>query len=720
MVFKPRCDIWQHFENNAEEGIAVCKLCKQRLKNYSSYVLRRHIQKLHNANSEVWKYFDNLVGEGLAVCKQCNHRVRNNRSFNLTQHLQVSHNIIVSDIEDGFTLKKPESSQEMGNLDVNKTNSISNEDMPVSTRVLQQKVVEICNYRPPLKTYTNNRIKLNTSPSDTDNILLDIDMKEKDLTSAVWGLMLDEGVAPPIFASKNMQSLINPICNAISLQENKEFKLSETESEKMLNLALNHLKLDFASNLNWRLLSLKLDMDLNGSSKIFCLSTAFIQDDKLETRSLGIIHLKDDSQLTGDHIKEVLNKYNIDSNQIISVYCDFSKSKYYTQVENSEYLKEIAKFEQFPDISFGNKKIERYVGVTAQLCLLDIFKNPDILQTFLGCRNFVQFIGDSNNGFDEIFEQNNLNIPELDSPWKWGSTYEMIYDLQQARSLLSDIDYPKDENPEKQFEVNDDLWHFVDAFCESLKFIQKTINKFYNEEIHFGDFYAQWLKCKLLTAKLASNSNTQNNHYIAKISKELLNAIEIRSKDILNKDYYKACLFLDPRFHHTLKIETKNNAIDYLKKLWSLSKMYNPDVVNTVTHREEISSTQSFLNEEDAFLNEFLLQTVSETDTRTYEVHNNIARLKLPFKAVDTNILKFWHNLKSNEPEIYPLSAICFAIPTTQVYNKNTYSHIYKAENHLKVSSTRANLVCIRLNSSLVANCLENIGIFYETTTAAN
>ncbi|KAM7356073.1 uncharacterized protein ACRADG_001927 isoform 2-T2 [Cochliomyia hominivorax] len=550
-----------------------------------------------------------------------------------------------------------------------------------------------------------------TSSGNEDNcsekvLYIDIEITEKSLISAIWGLMLDEGITPPLFNSKNMQNLLQPICQAISQEADKEFKIDEAESERILSLAANNLRQDFISNLQWRLLSLKIDMDLNGPEKTFCVSTFYIQDGKMFNRFLGVIDFKDDDQLTDQHIKEILDKFNIDCNQIINIYCDFSKPKFYNEVKNSEYLKEIENFEYFPDIHFGDIKIERYVGVIAQLCLLDIFKNTDLFQNFLICRNFCKYVSEPSNGFNEIFEQNFFNIPELDSPWKWGSTYKMMRDLLLARNLLNDLEIPKIENIEHQFKVDDNLWLFIEAFCESLNYLQKSIIKFYNEEMHIGDFYAQWLKSKLMTTRLLTTEDKINNHYKTSILKGLLDSIETRSKDFLNKNYFQACLYMDPRFHHTLTNENKTFAVEYLKKLWNHSKVFNPDVINIATYsKDETSTSQSFNDEEDAILNEFLSKDVQQLDIRTTDVYNKIERLKLPFNPVDTDVLLFWQNLKTKEPDLYELSVICFAIPTTQIYYKSRYAHIYKRENFSKISElTRDNLVGISLNSNLLLN----------------
>jgi len=48
-------------------------------------------------------------------------------------------------------------------------------------------------------------------------------------------------------------------------------------------------------------------------------------------------------------------------------------------------------------------------------------------------------------------------------------------------------------------------------------------------------------------------------------------------------------------------------------------------------------------------------------------VYEKIETLKLPFMKSNVNVLNFWKDRKSNDPELYALSKVCFAIPPTQV-----------------------------------------------------
>ncbi|XP_065361530.1 uncharacterized protein LOC135955149 [Calliphora vicina] len=679
MALRPSSELWNYFTNIVEEGMAECKLCKQRLRNNRSYNLKLHLKKVHNNRGEINKYFDVFVQDNLAVCKTCKRRLKN-RLCNLRLHMRRSHQIEVKLPNDRPT-EQPPSPQ-----------PYDEDQIKAVLKVAKRK----------MKEQIGNDEK---RPKHR----LCIKMDKNTIIRSVIGLIVEDGVAPHVISSKNFKVLLRPMCEAISDREGKEFKMEETEIERIISSMANYVRNDFSNDLHCRLLSIKLDTDLNASQKTYCVSARFINEGVIQSHILGIIDLKSDEQLSEEHIKQVLHKFNIDSNQIVSAFWDNSKQKYNKLIKNSEYLNEIQQFESYPDIYLGDVKIERYMGANAQLCLLDLFKNSSIFQTFLQCRNLAKFISEESNGYHELFEQNNLSIPQLDSPWKWGSTYKMMHDLHEARHILEKVKFEKFDQPEDQFEANDELWSFIEAFSKSIIYLQKSILKYYTEELHIGDFYSQWLKCKLLTVKLIAANNKQNI-LLSTILTEMLKVIENRTKELLSQDSFVACIFLDPRFQRTLDSEQKSIATEYLKKLWCRAKLYTVDDTESL---EE--SAQLFDDDEDAFLNEFLSHDIPVKDNRTSDVYQKIEGLKLAFQMVDTNILSFWRSQKASEPEVYSLSTICFAIPATEIYSKLRYSHIYRLDTNSNLSDfTKENILNIRLNVHLLDEALSQLQLIND------
>ncbi|XP_073836253.1 uncharacterized protein [Musca autumnalis] len=620
------------------------------------------------ANVEIWNYFDNYVQDGIAECKICSIRMRNNRVFNLRQHLRKVHSVDI-EVQDATKRKMLEERQQG----------------PTEKRMKRRAYIEV---------------------------------DKRLFMRSMIGLVVEDGIEPHIINGKNMANIIKPICSALSEQEAKQFTIDSNRIAHNIDQLASYIHSNCCKDLHGRLLSLKIDTDINASANTFCLSTQFIEEGQVETRLLGIIKLNEgETQFSEKHIQEILNKFDININQLVSVSWDHSKVNCYREVSNCRYQIEIEYFECYPDILIGNIRVEPYMSTIAHNCFMDLFKNPRIFQMLMECRNFAKFLNDESNGYYQIFEENNLKVPQVDSPWRWGSTYDMINDLFMARGVLQNTKFEPIASSEDQFTASDDMWEFISAYCEALKYLHKTLSRYSEEEQHIGDFYAQWLKCKLLNEKLVKKL-TNKESFIGLIALELQNSIENRTKTLLEQDRFTGCLYLDPRFQHTLNLSQKMTAVEYLKKLWSQAKLYNPQMMKTTTADQQESAQtppppqQQFDDDEDEFLNDFLCNGIKGKDVTTADFHRHLEKLKLPFQMVDTNILFFWREWKFSEPELHYLSSICFAIPATQVHTKPRYSHIFTNTSRPNLSSER--LLFIRLNSHLLDNAFKQVDILKE------
>lgn len=59
------------------------------------------------------------------------------------------------------------------------------------------------------------------------------------------------------------------------------------------------------------------------------------------------------------------------------------------------------------------------------------------------------------------------------------------------------------------------------------------------------------------------------------IGEKILSSIEVRSKTLLNNKFLISCLFLDPRFTHTLTPQQENDAVNHLKSIWDRTNDIN-------------------------------------------------------------------------------------------------------------------------------------------------
>lgn len=94
----------------------------------------------------------------------------------------------------------------------------------------------------------------------------------------------------------------------------------------------------------------------------------------------------------------------------------------------------------------------------------------------------------------------------MDCPTRWGSTYNMIDLLNKAKAILGPIETVENKSKEDYFVVNEQLWEFMDSYVAIMSPLQKTIVQFQQEQLHFVNFYALWLVCKLSTKQILAIS----------------------------------------------------------------------------------------------------------------------------------------------------------------------------------------------------------------------
>ncbi|XP_037881437.1 uncharacterized protein LOC119632553 [Glossina fuscipes] len=650
---------------------------------------------VHSRANEIWIYFDNNKEEGVATCKTCQQRLRNNRSYNLRQHLRKLHNIDLEPRPEELPHCSPQpydESQIKDLLKVAKRRMLEDQEMAA-------KRARRC---------------------------LPIELEKSTMINAVMGLVVHDGLPLKIFDSKYMKALLNPICESISDLGGKEFHITKIRCHHAVDLVADYIRKCFASDLTWRLLSLKFESFLESKPGIRRVFAQYVHKGQVAAHILGIIDFNiNSSEKIEKKLKELLDKFHIDMKQVIAA-CDYSRPSWHgSEMSNAEYMDYIDKFEEYNEIAIKDIKISRPLGHIAQLCAFDVIKNEDVYSYILECRNLARFLSNPSNGYYELLESKELRIPKVDSPCVWGSTYVMMEALKATAVVLRNIKFEPLEQEEDKFNLNEDLWSFIESYCIAMGSLQKAIIKFSQEEVHYGDFYAQWLKTKLMTEKL-HEIHRNKKKFCLKLITLLLQSFEDRSKEILRHKHLYACLFLDPRFQHTLTLQEKLEAISYLKQLWNRAKVFQSNAIEekripigSDNANNRVGQPTELLDDEDAFLNEFLSQDIPIRDRTVDDVHVKIEKFKLPFQLVDTNVLQFWQEQNFSEPELYILSSVCFAMPITPIPQKiKTLCSLLKSltnDNSGDPSGrTLENLTFIRLNMHLLSKTIAALPLFEQ------
>lgn len=522
-----------------------------------------------------------------------------------------------------------------------------------------------------------------------------VEVNKKELLRSYIGLVTEDCIPFNVLNSPNLKNFIDPICEGLKAADGKTMCLNAANCKKTLETVANNIRNDIASEVKNRLLSIKIDSATRLCRNIFGVSVQYVSEIQIKSRIIGMVELKGAGCSTAKNlaieILKVLKKYEINLRQIVSVTSDnganmlkatsilsFVSEEQIEENEedcaNDEYIKKIQEVELPPDMSLGSIQVCRCAAHTAQLVALDVTKSSYVLKYLLTCRNLTKYIRKTSNGYREIFELKKLKIPQLDCPTRWGSTYNMLEDLILARDVLAKVASLKNKNEDENFEIDSSLWEFIEQYCIVFNPLQKTIKKFQEEQLHYGDFYAQWLKFKISTEKIINESSQT---VVTTIGKMILESIQKRTETLMNSKCLIACLYLDPRFQHKLTVLQRIDAIQYLKTIWDrINELNSADALCVTPNSTFNQSNNHFFDEEDELLNEYLSEGVQASIHSTTDVYSKIENLQLAFQRSDTNVLMFWKGKQSTDRELYAISVVCFAVPPTQVY-QHTYKCAY-------------------------------------------
>lgn len=111
----------------------------------------------------------------------------------------------------------------------------------------------------------------------------------------------------------------------------------------------------------------------------------------------------------------------------------------------------------------------------------------------------------------------------------------------------------------------------------------------------------------------------------------ILQSIEKRTKTLFNNKFLVSCLFLDPRFQHTLAVQQKVEATGHLKAIWDRIQEINPIGPLCAPPTSAFLQADYSFDEEEELMYQYLSQGVqvelnSSTDTYTKIDHYSFSK----------------------------------------------------------------------------------------------
>lgn len=205
------------------------------------------------------------------------------------------------------------------------------------------------------------------------------------------------------------------------------------------------------------------------------------------------------------------------------------------------------------------------------------------------------------------------------------------------------------------FHLDNQKWEMLPQIISILKLAADKMIMLQKRDLPLSEMYGAWFDLELSLDEI-------NDSLLAA---EMAKCLRVRSKELRKNIVLISCIYLDPRYQLILEEDEKAKAVDHLASLYN---RMNPAMMSNV---------QGLMNSDDVTENASnvsrFLKNKAVTSGRAVVQSTANIRLKLiEFGSVDIldekeSIVDFWTNHKRRYPEIFHLSEIVFAVPSTEV-----------------------------------------------------
>lgn len=251
------------------------------------------------------------------------------------------------------------------------------------------------------------------------------------------------------------------------------------------------------------------------------------------------------------------------------------------------------------NVKLGTIISSRCVAHTFQLVATDVSKENAISSFLHVCRALAKHVRSKVNGFYDEFLAQNVPLPVIDCVTRWCSTYKMLCSL--IKGFESRILHLIKEGGTKEhpFQIEANFWQKVADYIFLFKSVNEALVKLQREDLHFGDFYTEWLKIKLITTNIIK---TTTRSFLKKLAESLLKSITTREQKLLSNSGLLCCLLLDPRYTHLIveKRSLFERAKSYIFEINDKIERQRPQPGNNMTMSRtsvSISPASQILND---------------------------------------------------------------------------------------------------------------------------
>ncbi|XP_018360941.1 PREDICTED: uncharacterized protein LOC108759803, partial [Trachymyrmex cornetzi] len=193
----------------------------------------------------------------------------------------------------------------------------------------------------------------------------------------------------------------------------------------------------------------------------------------------------------------------------------------------------------------------------------------------------------------------------------------------------------------EELHMSQEAWTEIKSIVQTLTTCRIATKNLQREQLTFGDLYKEWTCCILRTQKFGTT-----------LSEALVRAMKAREKQLFQSEPFLAGMFMDTRFS---KVRKNTSADTISDTAVSGNEESDADEMETLLRNAEKKKRRRRNK----------CTTVIENIINALETHAKHTRLK-----TKESILEFCENKKLVMPELYELSKIILAAPSTQGITK--------------------------------------------------
>jgi len=278
--------------------------------------------------------------------------------------------------------------------------------------------------------------------------------------------------------------------------------------------------------------------------------------------------------------------------------------------------------------------------------------------------------------FMYLISKQKFKKPTIDCPTRWCSTIDMLENLLLLKDYCEELAITKFQN---FVTLKDDEWKKIEEICAGLRPSKICTKKLQSEKLTLSEFFSIWYETKLATEAIGTP-----------FALLIVEQMKYREEKLLNNDVLLSAVFMDPRYKILLEETQIEKAKNHLKHVWTrLITINHNENLNADGDGSSSNNSSSTSSTYDEFENILKLKERQHhiinsrlTTSRESDLYS-LRRIEHKLQIYDveqkrlnrkSNILQFWDEQKSNQPELYKLAMTVLSVPATQVSVERLFS----------------------------------------------